>query len=161
MRDLYYVALKLFLLQGGKLLVIKDIYGDWDLPGGRIRKDEFKAPFEKIIARKVRDELGPSVRYALLRSVVFMRHERVERAALERGGRLRRTTRREYSLRGKPKVRIFAVGYEARWRGGEIHLGQSHTEFRWVPIRTFRPERYFKGSWLQGVKEYLRLKRKI
>ena len=143
MKDLYYVALKLFLRRGGKLLIIKDVYEGWDMPGGRIRKDEFSALFEKIIARKVREELGPYVRYTLGKPLVFMRHERHEAA-----------------LPSRPKVRIFAVGYEGRWRGGEIKLGPVHKEFRWVPIRTFRPDKYFKGGWLKGVKEYLRSKRR-
>jgi hypothetical protein len=37
-KDLYYVAVKLFLRNENKLLITHDIFGDWDLPGGRIRK---------------------------------------------------------------------------------------------------------------------------
>ncbi|HSH31916.1 MAG TPA: hypothetical protein VK963_04595 [Candidatus Saccharimonadales bacterium] len=34
-KDLYYVAVKLFLLDDGKLLITYDIFGPWDLPGGQ------------------------------------------------------------------------------------------------------------------------------
>lgn len=143
MKELYYVAAKLFIRKGEQLLIIKDIFGDWDFPGGRIRKDEFKTPLEGVIKRKVREELGRAVCYSLGRPIVFMRHER-----------------REASVKGKPRVRIFAIGYEARYRGGAIQLGSIHKEYKWVSVVGFRPEKYFKGGWLEGAKEYLKLARK-
>ena len=143
MKDLYYVALKLFLRHGDKLLITKDIFGEWDLPGGRIKKNEFKKPFEKIIERKVKEELGSGVRYSLGMPVVFMRHER-----------------REAIASNKPKVRIFAIGYEARYNGGEIRLGLVHDRFEWVSVNKFDPKKYFKGGWLKGVEEYLKLQKK-
>ena len=57
-KDLYFVAVKLFLRDGSKLLITHDIFGDWDLPGGRIRKDEFNKPLESVIERKANEELG-------------------------------------------------------------------------------------------------------
>ena len=137
-RDLYYVAVKVFLERGGKVFIFKDRYGDWDIPGGRIQRHEFKIPFERVIARKIREELGQKVRYRLGEPTVFMRHER-----------------RERFLRGA-KVRIFAIGYRGTHLGGEIRLSPQHTEYRWVSKRGFRPERYFKGGWLAGIREYLR-----
>lgn len=141
-KDYYFVAVKVFLLNKGKLFIFKDGFGNWDLPGGRIREDEFSKPLEKIIARKMREEVGPSVRYKLGKPVIFMRHERMEHLP---GGRLE-------------KRRIFAVGYEARFIGGLVKLPSHHTEFLWVPP-SFKPEKYFKGGWLQGVKEYVKLNR--
>ena len=41
-RDIYYVAVKVFLEHNGRLLIIKDKQGDWDLPGGRIRTTELE-----------------------------------------------------------------------------------------------------------------------
>lgn len=52
-KDLYFVAVKLFLHDNEKLLITHDIFGAWDLPGGRIKKDEFDAPLESVISRKV------------------------------------------------------------------------------------------------------------
>jgi len=141
-KDLYYVAVKLFLEKDGRLFIFKDKFGEWDLPGGRLLENEFSVPLEKVIARKVREELSPDVYYKLGKPVVFMRHERKEPNPLM-----------------QPKVRIFAIGYQAKFISGEIKLSPMHTEYKWVLIKNFKPEYYFKGGWLKGVKEYLQLKK--
>ena len=136
-KDLYFVAVKLFLRNGDKLLITHDIFGSWDLPGGRIRKDEFDKPLESVIKRKVVEELGPSVRYQLGDPEVFFRVERQEQGL---DGQL---------------VRIFAVGYDAKFKGGGIRLGDHHDKMEWVDVNSFKPEDYFTGGWLIGLKEYL------
>jgi 8-oxo-dGTP pyrophosphatase MutT (NUDIX family) len=135
-RDLYFVAVKLLLRDSDKLLITHDIFGDWDIPGGRIKKDEFETPLESVIERKIKEELGPAVKYKLGPPKVFFRHERKE----QRLGEL---------------VRIFAVGYEAEYLGGEITLGDHHDKSEWVDIKSFKPEEYFTGGWLKGLQEYL------
>ncbi len=136
-RDLWYVALKVFLERNGQFFIFRDKYGDWDIPGGRIQRHEFGVSFERIIARKLQEEVGPGVRYRLGKPAVFMRHERTE-ASL------------------KKRVRIFAVGYTAKYVSGEIRLSPQHTEYRWVSRKTFKAGRYFRGGWLMGVREYVR-----
>ena len=140
-KGLYFVAVKLFLRQGDKLLILKDSFGVWDLPGGRMKPDEFKTPLPKIVKRKMREELGAPVKYALGKPILFLRHERSEHV---RGGTV--------------PVRIFAVGYEAKYVSGEIRLSPRHMRMEWVSVKTFKPEKYFKGGWLTGVKEYLSLR---
>lgn len=135
-KDLYFVAVKLFLHDNEKLLITHDIFGAWDLPGGRIKKDEFDAPLESVISRKVREELGSEVRYDLGKPQVFFRVERLEHNTQE-------------------MVRIFGIGYTANYLGGEITLGDHHDQMEWVDIRTFKPEEYFAGGWLAGVREYV------
>ncbi len=135
-KDLYFVAVKLFLRDSDKLLITHDIFGAWDLPGGRIKKDEFEAPLESVILRKIAEELGPEVKYDLGKPVVFFRHQRKEQKLGE-------------------MVRIFAIGYEAEYRGGEIKLGNHHDKFEWVDIKSFNPADYFTGGWLKGVQEYV------
>lgn len=137
-KDLYYVAVKLFLRNGQKLLITHDIVGDWDLPGGRIRINEFEKPLESVIERKICEELGGDVRYGLGKPAVFFRVERQEQAL------------------GK-KVRIFAVGYEAEYLDGEVRLGDHHDQMKWVDISTLKAEEYFTGGWLRGVQEYQQL----
>jgi ADP-ribose pyrophosphatase YjhB (NUDIX family) len=141
-KDTYFVAVKVFLERDGKLLILKDNFGDWDLPGGRIIKGEFETPLEDIAKRKMREELGDDIRYVIGKPIVFMRHERQEAAP------------------GNPMVRIFAIGYEGVLEGGEIKTSERHLEFLWVDIRSFKPEEYFKGGWLKGAEEYLALKRR-
>lgn len=137
-KDLYYVAVKLFLRDGDKLLITHDIFGDWDLPGGRLKKSEFEAPFEEVIDRKMHEEIGDDVRYKIGEPKVFFRVEREEN-----------------DLNNK-KVRIFAIGYSATYLGGEIVLGDHHDEMQWVDVNTFKPEDYFTGGWLVGVQDYLK-----
>jgi 8-oxo-dGTP pyrophosphatase MutT (NUDIX family) len=135
-KDLYFVAVKLLLRDGDKLLITHDVFGDWDLPGGRIKKDEFDKPLESVIERKIAEELGADVKYKLGKPEVFFRHERKE----QRLGEM---------------VRIFAVGYGAEYLGGDLKLGNHHDKYEWVDVKSFNPEKYFTGGWLIGLKEYL------
>lgn len=139
-KDAYFVAVKIFLEKEGKFLVLKDSFGDWDLPGGRIKKDEFETPLESIIERKMKQEVGEDLKYSIDKPLLFLRHERVE------------------ASEGNPTVRIFAVGYPATWVSGEVVLSERHTEMLWADPKTFKPEEYFKGGWLKGVQEYIAIK---
>ncbi len=139
-KDLYNVAVKVFLEDGkGNLFITKDRFGDYDLPGGRLLPSDFSVPLEKVAQRKMGEELGREVRYTLGVPVVFMRHERDE---VRPDGR-------------KEKRRIFAIGYSATYEGGEVVLGKNHESYEWVPLNTFKPEQYFTGGWLEGVREYM------
>ncbi len=136
-KDLYFVAVKLFLRNKNKLLITHDIFGSWDLPGGRIKKDEFEKPLELVVSRKVREELGPNLKYELYQPKIFFRVER-----------------QEANLNGET-VRIFAVGYEAKYLSGDVVLGDHHDQMEWVDLKSFIPQDYFTGGWLAGVQEYL------
>lgn len=137
-KDPYFIAVKVFLERGDEFLVLKDKFGDWDLPGGRIKKFEFETPLADIITRKMREEVGESVIYTLAPlPEILMRHERVEASP------------------GNPTVHIFGLGYRATLTGGEVALSDSHTELLWANKSTFKPEEYFTGGWLKGVEEYL------
>jgi len=141
-KDTYFVAVKVFLEKDRQLFIFKDRFGDWDLPGGRIKTDEFEKPLDDIIARKMKEELGENIKYSIGKPEVFMRHERQEVAE------------------GNPTVRIFAIGYPATLLDGEIKPSSQHVETKWVNINDFNPEGYFTGGWLKGMREYLEMKRK-
>ena len=141
LKDLYFVAVKILLRDGDKLLITHDIFGSWDIPGGRIRKSEFDAPLEEVAARKMREELGDDVKYTLGEPKVFFRVERVEQGE---GAQFKGET-----------VHIFAVGYEASYEGGQLGLGDHHDKMEWVDVKTFDPKKYFTGGWLKGIEEYL------
>ena len=138
-KDTYFVAVKVLLRDGPLLLITHDIFGQWDWPGGRLRTDEFATPFSEVVERKMREELGTEVRYELGEPRVFFRHQRQEHGA------------------NGETVRIFAVGYEAKYVDGRLDLGPHHDEHLWVNVGSFRPEEYFEGGWLAGVQDYLRL----
>jgi len=138
-KDLYFVAVKVFLVDNqDRLLITKDKFGDWDIPGGRLRENDFSVPLAEVVSRKLREELGEDIKYSLGEPVVFMRHERNE--ILADGSR-------------EPR-RIFAVGYLARYLQGEIKLGKNHETYEWVPLASFVPAEYFSGGWLAGVQEF-------
>lgn len=137
-KDNYQVAVKAFLERDGAFLILKDRYGDWDIPGGRLLPGEFETPLTEVLRRKLREELGDRLAYAIGEPIVHMRHQRTEPRGV---------------------VRIFAVGYLARRVSGEIELSPQHTEAQWAPIDTFDPEPLFQGGWLQGVRDYLSIRR--
>lgn len=138
-KDLYFVAVKIFLVDSkDNFIITKDRFGDWDIPGGRLRENDFNISLEMVIKRKIKEELGDKIKYKLGDPIVFMRHERDE--ILISGQREKR--------------RIFAIGYLAEYIEGEINLGKNHEKYEWVSIKSFTPENYFTGGWLQGVKEF-------
>lgn len=137
-KDLYFVAVKVFLRKENKLLITKDKFGDWDIPGGRLRENDFNTPLEKVVERKMSEELGDSLNYELGEPIIFMRHERDELL----------------SFKEKEKRRIFAVGYKAEYINGDINLGKNHEKYEWVDITKLRPENYFTGGWLKGITEF-------
>lgn len=139
-KDVYFVAVKVFLEKDGKFVIFKDGFGQWDIPGGRLLKSEFETPMEEVVKRKMSEELGSNFKYTLGKPVVFMRHERVENSP------------------GNPTVRIFAVGYQATLDEGELQMSSHHTEMLWADPNSFKPEDYFSGGWLKGVQEYMQLK---
>lgn len=94
---------------------------------------------EKIIARKMTEELGNDIQYKIGKPIIFMRHERLE------------------SSPGNIMVRIFAIGYQATLKKGEVKLTSHHTEMLWVDPEEFNPQDYFTGGWLKGVQEYIQL----
>ena len=78
-KDIYFVAVKIFLIKDDdKLFIAKDCFGDWDIPGGRLKQNDFEVPLEVVAERKIKEELGDNIRYELGDPAVFMRHERDE-----------------------------------------------------------------------------------
>ena len=142
-KDLYFVAVKVFLKRGKTFFIFKDGFGQWDIPGGRIRYDEFRKPLEDVLKRKMKKEVGPNIKYKLGEPFVFMRHQRKEKMP-----------------HGPNQARIFAIGYEAKFLDGKITLPSHHTKYEWVPIKGFQPEKYFTGGWLEGVKAFLAKEKK-
>src|SRR3989338_7277881 len=113
-KEQYFVAVKVFLERNGKFFACKDKYGSWDLPGGRIKKDEFNISLEDVIRRKMKEELGEEIEYKIGKPIVLMRHERVEDAP------------------GNPTIRIFSVGYEATLLHGEPKTSDLFIESMWA-----------------------------
>ena len=127
-KDEYLVAVKLLLRDGDKLLITHDKFGQWDIPGGRIRRDQFTTPLEVILAEKVVEELGSQVKYELHNVKTTFRVERDEVG------------------REAEKVRIFGLGYEAKYLSGNISLGEWHDIYEWIDLKSVNLEDYRTGS---------------
>lgn len=142
-KDEYLVAVKLLLRDGDKLLITHDTFGQWDLPGGRIRRDQFTTPLEEVLSGKITEELGADLKYEL--------------------GDIKTTFRveREEVGRGCEKVRIFGLGYEARYLGGEITLGEFHDMYESIDINSVNLEDYKSTTgWVHLLSDYVEKIRK-
>jgi ADP-ribose pyrophosphatase YjhB (NUDIX family) len=137
-KDEYLVAVKLLLRDGDKLLITHDTFGQWDLPGGRIRRDQFTTPLQEVLAGKIKEELGENIRYELRDIKTTFR---VEREEVGRAGE---------------KVRIFGLGYEAKYNGGEIRLGEFHDKYEWIDINSVVLNDYKSSSgWVHLLGDYI------
>ena len=115
----FQVGLKILLRKGSRVLLLRMNDDDqWlDLPGGRIDNVEYKAPLERIIAREVKEELGPKVKYVLGMPLFHFRRARRQKGA-------------------NPKF-VFLVIYDAEWVAGEIKLSFEHSAYEWVDPRKY------------------------
>jgi len=134
-KDEYLVAIKLLLRDKDKLLIMKDQWGAWDVPGGRIRKDQFNEADEQILRKKVDEEVGAKVSYTL--------------------GDIKTTMRLERTDTGRGKIRVFAVCYEGEYTGGDIDLGEYGVEYKWIDLKTEDLSQYDSlGSWVPKLGSY-------
>ena len=106
----FHVGLNVLMQKSGEFLFLRDDKGThWDWPGGRIDNVEVKTPLEKIIAREVKEELGPKVKYKLGLPIFQFR--------------------RYFKSRD---IWIFQTYYLAQYVSGEIKLSHEHTAYKWV-----------------------------
>ncbi len=129
----YFVALKLVLWHGKKILILRDKkYGWLDLPGGRTEDSEYERPLEKILAREVREEIG-AVRYKLGNPVFQYR--------------------RWHHTRG---VHIFTTVYEAQYVSGAIKLSDEHGSYEWLDPAAIRltPQLFTTKEERRAFKKY-------
>lgn len=139
----YQISLKIILKdRSGKILLLKCIPngsmpGYYDLPGGRINKNELTASLPKLIARELKEELGHTVRYKLHEQPVAIgRHWYHSK------------------LLGK-KQNILWVLFEASFIQGKIKTSSEHTDYRWIKITKKNASTYFTKGALLGIKNYL------
>jgi len=143
-RGVYQVSLKVFLKNSlGQTLVLKTVEdggfeGLYDLPGGRIDADEFYLPFQDVIKREIKEEVG-DVDYKIeTKPVALGRH----------------FSAAKYNSQ-KKDLYILYVFFAAEYQGGEIKISTEHTGYKWLDLSQIKPEDYFMSGMLEGVKEYL------
>ena len=113
MKDkLYFVGLKAFIVnEKHELLILQGSNkmkpeGLWGLPGGRIMEGEEQTELSTILAREIREECG------LIQVDI---------------GEI--TTPWRFFTKDKA---IFLLGYTCTYKGGEVHLSEEHSSYKWV-----------------------------
>ena len=131
---IYQVGLKILLKKGSSVLflTITDKEHYLDLPGGRIDNVESNVPLEKILAREIREELGPSVRYLLGQPVFQFRRFVPSR-----------------------NIYNFLTVYEGEYISGKVKLSFEHSSFKWIDPKAY----HFKKTEFMNQEEYLAFKK--
>ena len=111
---IFHVGLKVLLKRGSEVLLLRADNGGLDLPGGRIDNVEYAKALGKIIAREMREEIGP-VKYQLGQPLFHYRRYLKDR-----------------------DVYVFCAVYEAEYLSGTIRLSSEHTSYAWIDPHTVR-----------------------
>jgi 8-oxo-dGTP pyrophosphatase MutT (NUDIX family) len=106
----FEVSLKAFVVRDGRALLVREAdSGFWELPGGRIDVGEEWEAHDRILAREIAEELGPTFRLDITDLAVTW-------------------TRR----RPSDGVFQFIVGRICRHAGGEPVLSGEHDALAWL-----------------------------
>ena len=141
------MSLKLLLKNAnGHTLILKvpekfsSMAGFYDVPGGRIDRDEFTVHLGDILHREVKEEIGDVDVHINLNPVAVSRGMIPE--AKRRDGR-------------KDDIHIFYVFFEADFQGGDITISDEHVGHEWVNLSEIDPKKYFMGGILHGIEMFL------
>lgn len=106
----FQVSLKAFIVRDGRVLFLREAdTGCWELPGGRIDVGEETLDHADVLARELREELGPSFRVDLGRETITWTRWQDSDAAF-----------------------TFILGRLCRYRDGDIVLSAEHSELLWA-----------------------------
>ncbi|MDX1958403.1 MAG: NUDIX hydrolase [Leptospiraceae bacterium] len=135
----FQITQKVFIRKGDELLVMKDHKsGEGDLPGGRMDQDEFFSDWLESLQRELLEELGAEFKIKIYPDIFIVHKHRVNN--------------------GNHPCIIF--GYKAEYVSGEIILSEEHDFYKWVDIKTYKPETLFSEYMLETMNEYLLRERK-
>lgn len=128
----FQITLKLFLLRGNEMLILRDRDSQLgDLPGGRISAEEIYQPFASSLAREIHEELG-NVEYSLEPEPIFLFPHRIQNG-------------------NHPALGIAFLG---SFKGGKILLSDEHDWMDWVNVQTYTPAPLFKEHLLDAVVQF-------
>lgn len=126
----FNVGLKAFIEKDGKLLVLKEDKGKWELPGGRIEKNELNKSLDKILLRETEEELGED--FQLTVDGIFRTW-------------IRKPDDTDFYL--------FLVGFKCEYIEGEITLSSEHEDFRWIDKEEIE-QLEFVNTYQEAVEQY-------
>jgi 8-oxo-dGTP pyrophosphatase MutT (NUDIX family) len=129
----------------GEILGLKNpdtsgLAGYYDLPGGRIDIDEADKPYEEIIRREIREELGTEVEYEF------------EKYPIATGRHI------YFSKKLGRMSYILMVMFRAKYLGGDIHISDEHIDYKWIDLEKEPADKYFTKGFLDGVQQYMQRK---
>lgn len=111
--------------------------GKFDVPGGRINKDEFDMPFEKILRRELNEELGDDVKIDISRNPVAVSQCKVPFA---------------YGSKANEDIPVLYVFYEGMYQGGDIKVDEDHTGYEWIDVADPSYSSKFLAGIYEGIK---------
>ena len=136
----FHVGFKAFIADGEKLLILQDSEGLWELPGGRVEKQEIFKPLEEILARETAEELGKQFQY-------------------ETGSVFHAWIRKPDPLENiAPVYRdndfcIFLVGIRCTYKSGDVTLSPEHAGFRWITAEEVSSLQ-FENTYEHAIRKY-------
>lgn len=136
----FHVGLKAFIANNEKLLVLQDAEGLWELPGGRVEKQEIFNPLKDILAREVAEELGTQVHYEI--GTVF--HVWVRKPD---------PIKNRMTPYSNSDFCIFLVGFRCTYQKGEILISPEHKNFRWITKEEVDGID-FENTYKDAIKQY-------
>lgn len=99
----------------------------FDLPGGRINKDEMEVPFHELINREVTEEVGEDIKYKLREDPVSIGQWNIPENIEVRHG----------ETRGR-----FFVLFEAEYISGSVEISDEHSGFKWLKLTKKDTEKF-------------------
>ncbi|MFA6322120.1 MAG: NUDIX domain-containing protein [Candidatus Buchananbacteria bacterium] len=143
-KDFYQVSLKIILKNSQDEILILNGHpqgsfaGFYDLPGGRIDKEEFTLPFEQIIKREIAEEIGEIKLIIGSKPVAMGRHL----ISANKTG-------------ASQDIHILYLFFEAQFISGQINISQEHDGFVWQRLSEKDLDQFFVSGILEGMKMYL------
>jgi len=131
----FHVGLKAFIDKDKSLLIVRESKkyksgGKWELPGGRINKDEINQTLEKILERELSEELGWSLKVKI--------------------GKLFSVWRRMTH----PDAKVFLVGFNCIYKNGNIKLSSEHINYVWIKAKEINKYKFADGYKEQIIKYF-------